>query len=116
MGVKTYLSLLAYAVVEVAARGKLHDEKNVRMCVDDLVETHDMRVLQLFHDLHLEFDLLLEAKLSDFVLVENLEGHCLVDRFIVSHCARWARGQIRVENNLHLTLPYAPYPKVRPTL
>lgn len=57
----TYLSTLTDSVVEVTALGKFHDEKDVRMGVDDLVETDDVRVLQLLHDLDLQLHFLLQS-------------------------------------------------------
>ena len=75
-------------IVHVAAGCKLKREKDIRLGVDGLVQTHDVWMLKFFHRLDLSFHFLLHAQLANLVLVENLEGDGLANGFILRHCSR----------------------------
>ena len=77
--------MAADTVVHVAAGCKLECEKNIRLGVDGLVQTHDVWMLKFFHRLDLSLHFLLHAQLADLVLVEDLEGDGLANSFILRH-------------------------------
>ena len=91
---KTYLSLAADTIVQVAASCKFKREKNIRLSVDGLVQAHDVWMLKFFHRLDLSLHFLLHAQLANLVLVEDLESDGLANRFIFSHCSQRGNGQI----------------------
>lgn len=114
----TYLALTANAVVHVPALGELEREKDVRVCVNNLIKANDVRVLQLFHRLDLSLDFFLHAKLANFVLVQNFEGYWFVNCLVYSHCDELnaLTLTLQIDLDLRFTLPYAPSPRVRPIL
>ena len=86
--IKTYLSVGTNSIVHVAASCKLEREKNIRLGVDGLVQTHDVWMLKFFHRLDLSLHFLLHAQLANLVLVEDLEGDGLANGFILRHCSQ----------------------------
>ena len=97
--------MAADTIVHVASSCKFECEKNIRLGVDGLVQTHDVWMLKFFHRLNLSLHFLLHAELANLVLVEDLEGDGLADGFILRHYSQ--KGNIRSKKckDLRLTLP-----------
>ena len=97
--------MAADTIVHVTAGRKLKCEKNIRLRINNLVKTHNMWMLKLFHRLDFTLHFLLHAQLSNLVLVEDLESDGLADGFILRHYSQ--KGNIRSKKckDLRLTLP-----------
>ena len=70
---------------EVATFSQFNGEVDVCMELNGLIETDNVRMLQLHHRSILTLEPVLHAKLVNFVLVQHFEGDWSTDRFIHSH-------------------------------
>lgn len=67
-------ALLTQVLVQLALAGELEDEEDALAVVEVAVQLEDIGVAQVTLDLDLAADLLLDAALLEFVLVQDLEG------------------------------------------
>ena len=71
--------------VEVPTCSKFNGEVDVFVELNGLIETDNVRVLQLHHRSVFPLEPVLHAKLVNFLLVQHFEGDWSANRFIHSH-------------------------------
>ena len=68
--------------VQAAAVHELHDEEDLLVRLEHLVQLRDVLVVQLLHNLHLSLDAFASVGFHQFCLLIDLDGDLLVERAV----------------------------------